>query len=201
MYSDKKAGQRKMMVFAAPSGAGKTTIVHHLLNRFDKLAFSISATTREKRDYETEGEDYYFLTEAEFRQRIEKGDFVEWVEVYPGRFYGTLRNEIERLWAQGKCVLFDIDVVGAMQIKKKYGVQCMSVFVQPPSVEVLIDRLRNRKTETEETLNTRRARFLEELAYASRFDRILINDRLEPALEEAEKLTLDFLERDTHQTA
>lgn len=192
--------QEKMMVFAAPSGSGKTTIVHHLLTHFEELAFSISATTRERRDYETDGEDYYFLSEPEFRARIDRGEFVEWVEVYPGRFYGTLKREIERLWAQRKCVLFDIDVVGAMQIKEKYGDHCLSVFVQPPSIDILIDRLRKRKTETEQTLKTRRDRFEEELNYASKFDRILINDKLDRALKEAERLTIDFLDMDMNQS-
>lgn len=182
-----------MMVFAAPSGSGKTTIVRHLLDKFDKLAFSISATTRPIRDYEIDGHDYYFLSVEEFRKRIDDGAFVEWVEVYEDRYYGTLVEEVERLWAEGKFVLFDIDVVGARKIKEKYGDQCLLVFVKPPSVEALIDRLEKRKTESETTLQTRKERFQKELSYEGHFDRVLINDQLNVALEEAEQLTREFL--------
>jgi guanylate kinase len=194
MCSDSKVkNQKKMMVFAAPSGSGKTTIVRHLLDKFEELAFSISATTRPIRDYEIDGHDYYFLSVEEFRKRIETGAFVEWVEVYEGRYYGTLVEEVERLWAKGKYVLFDIDVLGARQIKEKYGDQCLLVFVKPPSVEALIDRLEKRKTETEATLQIRKERFHKELGYEVYFDRVLINDQLHIALEEAEQLTREFL--------
>lgn len=200
MYSNSKVKrQNKMIVFAAPSGSGKTTIVRHLLEKFDELAFSISATTREKRNYETDGHDYYFLSETEFLDRIEKGSFVEWVEVYKGRYYGTLVEEVERLWKEGKCVLFDIDVVGAMHIKEKFGDQCLAVFVKPPGIDTLIHRLRKRKTETEESLKTRRERFDRELTFESRFDCVVINDELDIALNKAEQLTSDFLAQDFHQ--
>ena len=191
----------KMMVFAAPSGSGKTTIVRHLLGVFDRLDFSVSATTREKRNYELDGEDYYFLSVDAFRHRIQQEEFVEWVEVYPGRYYGTLKVEVERMWRAGKCVLFDIDVVGAMQLKEKYGDRCLTVFVRPPSVDALIDRLRKRQTETEESLAIRRARFIEEFKYESKFDRVLINDQLEEALEEAERMTRAFLDLQVPDTA
>lgn len=185
--------QKKMMVFAAPSGSGKTTIVRHLLDQFEELAFSISATTRPIRDYEIDGHDYYFLSVEEFRKRIEKGAFIEWVEVYEGRYYGTLVEEVERLWSKGKCVVFDIDVVGARQIKEKYGDQCLLVFVKPPSVEALVDRLVKRNTESDATLQSRKDRFYKELSYEVHFDRVLINDQLNIALEQAEQLTRDFL--------
>ena len=193
------ANTGKMMVFAAPSGSGKTTIVRHLLDCFDQLAFSISATTRRKRDYEVDGKDYYFLSEDEFSQRIANGAFVEWVEVYPGRYYGTLKEEVERLWKAGKCILFDIDVIGAMEIKEKYGDRCLAVFVKPPGIEALIDRLRKRKTESEETLQIRKERFREELRFEEKFDRVLINDQLEVALEEAERMVRGFLFEDGNQ--
>jgi len=184
------------MVFAAPSGSGKTTIVRHLLSHFEELAFSISATTREKREYERDGKDYYFLSGEEFKEKIEKDAFVEYVEVYEGRFYGTLKKEVDRLWAEEKCVMFDIDVIGAMQIKEKYGEQCLTVFVKPPSIESLIDRLKKRKTETEESLNTRRERFKDELEFESKFDMVLINDDLENAFNEAEQITREFIKSD-----
>ncbi len=182
----------KMMVFTAPSGSGKTTIVRHLLKRFDRLAFSVSATTRDKRDHETDGKDYYFLSVESFREKIARGLFVEWEEVYPGRYYGTLKSEVDRIWEEGKFVLFDVDVLGASNIKRIYGEKCLAVFVKPPSVEVLINRLKARNTETPETLEIRKARFLKELQYEPNFDVILINDQLENALEEAEELVRNF---------
>jgi guanylate kinase len=200
MCFKKKDTSGKMMVFAAPSGSGKTTIVRHLLEKYDELAFSISATTREKRAYEVDGRDYYFLSQDKFREKIKNNDFVEWVEVYEGRYYGTLRSEVERLWKEGKSVLFDIDVVGAMKIKEKYGDSCLAVFVKPPDIETLIERLRKRKTETEDTLKTRRERFEKELAFEDRFDRVLINDDLMLALEEAEHMVREFLRLDQNET-
>lgn len=182
----------KMMVFTAPSGSGKTTIVRHLLKRFDRLAFSVSATTRDKRDHETDGKDYYFLSVESFREKIARGLFVEWEEVYPGRYYGTLKSEVDRIWEEGKFVLFDVDVLGASNIKRIYGEKCLAVFVKPPSVEILINRLKARNTETPETLEIRKARFLKELQYEPNFDVILINDQLENALEEAEELVRNF---------
>ena len=183
----------KMMVFAAPSGSGKTTIVRHLLDHFEEVDFSISATTRNKRAYEGHGKDYYFLTEDIFRDKIESNEFIEWVEVYQGRFYGTLKSEVERLWNEGKCVLFDIDVLGAMKIKEKYGNQCLAVFIKPPGIESLLERLRKRNTESEETLKTRRERFEKELAFEDQFDVVLVNDDLQMALHKAEQIVIDFL--------
>ncbi len=191
----------KLIVFTAPSGAGKTTIVRYLLEKYDHLAFSISATTRGKRINEEDGKDYYFISEEKFRKLIDEGAFLEWEEVYPGVFYGTLKSEIERLWSKGKDVVFDIDVKGAANIKKAYADCCYVVFVKPPSLEVLIKRLVDRETETEESLNTRIAKLKEELAYAHTFDYCLLNDGLEDAFRQAEQLIEDISgERGTPKT-
>ena len=184
----------KLIVFSAPSGSGKTTIVRHLLEQSKlPLAFSISATTRAPRGNEKNGVDYYFLTKEEFEQKIREGSFLEYEEVYPGLFYGTLKSEIERLWASGKAVLFDIDVMGGLTIKKTYPEKTLTVFVKPPSVEALEQRLRNRNTDSEETLQVRLAKSASELEKASAFDEILINDQLEEALRLAEALVIHFL--------
>jgi guanylate kinase len=183
----------KLLIFAAPSGAGKTTIVRHLLRRFDNLAFSISATTRPKRSYEVAGADYYFLSSEEFDRLVKENAFVEWEEVYEGLYYGTLRSEIQRLWADGKHIIFDIDVKGAMNIKKAFPDESLAVFVKPPSLEDLIERLRRRQTESEESFKKRVARMTEEMTYQNKFDVVLVNDVLEVALEEAERITRDFL--------
>lgn len=184
----------KLIVFSAPSGSGKTTIVRHLLEQSKlPLAFSISATTRAPRGNEKNGVDYYFLSKEEFEQKIREGAFLEYEEVYPGLFYGTLKSEIERLWASGKAVLFDIDVMGGLTIKKTYPEKTLTVFVKPPSVEALEQRLRNRNTDSEETLQVRLAKSASELEKASAFDEILINDQLEEALRLAEALVIHFL--------
>lgn len=183
----------KLLLFTAPSGAGKTTIVRHLLEKYDELAFSVSATTRERRAHETDGIDYYFLSAEEFRSRINKGDFVEWEEVYENQFYGTLQSEIERIWANGKHVIFDIEVKGATNIKQRYGDKALAVFVKPPSPEVLFERLRNRKTETPKSLRRRIARARFELGYESKFDRVLMNDELDQAFADAEAIVDEFL--------
>lgn len=194
-----QSDNEKMIVFAAPSGSGKTTVVRHLLEIFNELSFSISATTREKREIEEDGKDYYFLSEDEFKDKITRNEFVEWVEVYKGRYYGTLKSEVQRLWDDGKFILFDIDVIGARMIKDQFGEKCLAVFVKPPSIEVLINRLKKRKTETEASLNSRIARFKEELTYEKYFDKTLINDDLEMALEEAEGIVTDFLKINTEE--
>lgn len=183
----------KLIVFTAPSGAGKSTIVNHLLRKFDKLAFSVSATTRSPRPHEQDGVHYYYISADDFREKIESGAFVEWEEVYPGLFYGTLRAELERLWSEGKTILFDIDVMGAQSLKKRYGRDCLSVFIKPPSVDVLVDRLKKRGTETPESLEKRVARIHEELTYEQSFDRVLVNDVLELTLMEAEQIVQIFV--------
>ena len=183
----------KLIVFAAPSGAGKTTIVRHLMSKFPQLAFSISATTREPRIGEQEGRDYYFLSTTAFQEKIKNDEFVEWDEVYANQFYGTLRQEIARLWALKRHITFDIDVKGALNIKKAFPEETLTVFVQAPNMEVLYDRLRARNTESEEQLQKRIKRWAEEASYAPHFDRILVNDQLTKAFKEAERLVGDFI--------
>lgn len=182
----------KLIIITAPSGAGKTTIVQHLLSSFDELAFSVSATTRARRPHEHDGEDYYFLSPEEFKKRIRKGDFIEWEEVYDNQFYGTLKSEVERLWNLGKHIIFDIEVKGAVNIKKHYPNDSLSIFIQPPSPEILFERLRNRKTESADSLRKRIDRATYELSCAHMFDTVLVNDVLSDAFAEAEALVTDF---------
>jgi len=186
----------KLLLFAAPSGAGKTTIVHHLLEKYDELAFSVSATTRERRPHEVDGEDYYFLSRERFQELIRQDGFVEWEEVYSGLFYGTLRSELQRLWSEGKHIVFDIDVKGALNIKKAYPNETLAIFVKPPSLEALSNRLRQRGTEDEANLKKRMDRAAAELAYESKFDRVLINDELDKALSDAEAIIENVLQND-----
>lgn len=184
----------KLIIFSAPSGAGKTTIVQHLLSKYsDKMEFSISATTREARGAEEHEKDYYFISKEEFLHRIAKKHFVEFEEVYSGTFYGTLREEIERIWAKGKAVIFDIDVEGGLHLKRKYLDQALAIFVQPPSLEVLKQRLSGRGTDSEEKLQERFAKAEKELNYAPKFDVILKNYDLQTACNEAEELVSNFL--------
>ena len=178
----------KLIVFTAPSGAGKTTIVKHLLSKYDKLAFSVSATTRVARQHEVHGKDYYFFSLEEWQQKVEEGDFLEWEEVYENQYYGSLKSEVERLWSLGKYVVFDMDVKGATNIKDIYGDKAITVFVKPPSPEILFSRLRNRQTEDEESLKKRIARATEELTYENTFDIVLLNDDLETCLRKAENI-------------
>lgn len=184
----------KLIIFSAPSGAGKTTIVKRLLEKYgDKIAFSISASTREPRAGEVDGKDYYFISKEEFLHRIAKKEFVEFEEVYSGTFYGTLRSEIERIWEKGKAVIFDIDVIGGLHLKRKFGDNALAIFVQPPTLDVLIDRLRGRGTDSEEKLKERIEKADKELAYADQFDIILKNDNLEDACKEASDLLINFV--------
>ena len=184
----------KLFVFSAPSGSGKTTIVRHLLKQENfNLEFSISATSREPRGFEKDGEDYYFIDLKEFKNNIKNDKFLEWEEVYRDNFYGTLKTEVERIWALKKHVIFDIDVVGGLRIKKKFPNETLSVFVKPPSVDELKIRLK-RSTESEDKINMRIAKASVELATAPQFDKIIKNYILEDALKEAEELVSDFLE-------
>ncbi len=183
----------KLIIVAAPSGAGKTTIVNHLLKTFDSLSFSVSAATRRKRDYEVDGVNYYFISPEQFKEKIREGAFVEWEEVYDNQYYGTLRSEIERLWKAGKNIIFDIDVKGALNIKKQFPEESLTIFVKPPSEEILINRLKNRKTETEKSLRKRIARVKEELKYEDKFDKVVLNDKLQDAFADAESIVADFL--------
>ncbi len=184
---------KKAIIFSAPSGSGKTTIINHLLKRDLGLEFSISATNREPRGKETDGREYYFLGTDEFRAGIEKGDFLEWEEVYPGRFYGTLKSELERIWKSGHTVVFDVDVVGGLNIKKYFGSAALAVFIQAPSVDVLKERLETRGTETPEQMDARLAKARYEMGFASEYDAVIVNDRLENACEDAENLVRNFL--------
>lgn len=185
----------KLIIFSAPSGAGKTTIVKHLLQQNLKLKFSISATSREPRVNETHATDYHFLTNDEFHKKVQNDEFLEWEEVYKGTCYGTLKSEVESIRNKGKNVIFDVDVVGGLNIKKFYGKEALAVFVQPPSVEELRKRLTNRSTETDEKIAMRIAKAEHELSFASQFDVVLINDNLEKAFKEAEKILLEFLNK------
>ena len=184
----------KLIVFSAPSGSGKTTIVRHLLKQKElNLDFSVSATSREAREEEREGEHYYFISLKEFKQHIKSNDFLEWEEVYRDNFYGTLKSEIERIWAKGKHVIFDIDVVGGLRIKKKYPEETLAVFVKPPSVDELKIRLKKRKTESEDKINMRVAKASVELATAPQFDFIIENYNLEKALAESHELVANYI--------
>jgi len=190
----KNEKQGKLIVFSAPSGSGKTTIVRHLLKQTDlNLEFSISATSREKRGSEIHGKDYYYLSLEEFKNRIKNDDFLEWEEVYRDNFYGTLKTEIERIWAQGKHVIFDIDVSGGLRIKRKFPDQTLAIFVKPPDLNELVRRLKERGEESEDKISMRVSKAPAELATAPLFDEIVINSNLDEALENAHKLVADFI--------
>ncbi len=190
----------KLIIFSAPSGSGKTTIVRHLLNKPElNLAFSVSATSRPQRGKEEEGKHYYYISLKEFKQHIKNDDFLEWEEVYRDNFYGTLKSEVERLWAEGKNVIFDIDVVGGLRIKKKYPKETLAVFVKPPSVDELKIRLKKRSTESEEKINMRIAKASVELATAPQFDTVIKNYDLDTALEEAYQLVSKFVASDKYE--
>jgi guanylate kinase len=185
----------KLLVFSAPSGSGKTTIVRHLLSKEDlNLEFSISAATREARGEEINGKDYYFMSIEEFKKHIKADDFVEWEEVYRDNFYGTLKTEIERIWTNGKNVIFDIDVAGGLRIKKKFPEETLAVFVKPPSIDELKIRLKKRSTESEDKINMRIAKASVELATAPQFDKIIKNYDLDIAKEEAYQLVKEFVQ-------
>lgn len=185
----------KLIIFSAPSGSGKTTIVKHLLAGNMNLGFSISACTRDRRGRSEEnGKDYYFLTPEEFKQKIDDNEFVEWEEVYTGAFYGTLKSEIERVWASGKHVLFDVDVQGGLKLKNYYGDKALAVFVKVPDEETLRQRLIGRGSETEESLSRRLFKVHFEMSFQDRFDVILMNDDLETSLQKAQKLVDDFIQ-------
>lgn len=183
----------KLIIFSAPSGSGKTTIVKHLLQQDFELEFSISATSRQPRKGEKHEKDYYFLSQEEFQQKIKNDEFLEWEEVYTGIFYGTLKNEVERIREKGRNVIFDVDVVGGLNIKKYYGDEALAVFVQPPSVDELKRRLKTRSTESEEKIKMRIDKAEQEMSYAGQFDVILINDKLENAFKMVEEKVKEFL--------
>ena len=184
---------KKVIIFSAPSGSGKSTIVNHLLGKGLGLEFSVSATCRAPRGKEVHGREYYFFETEEFRKRIAAGDFLEYEEVYPGCYYGTLHSEVERIWAEGKAVVFDVDVVGGVNLKKKFGKDALSVFIQAPSVEELRKRLTARGTDTPEKIAERVDKAEYEMTFADRFDTIIVNDNLEEAFREAECKVREFL--------
>ena len=179
----------KLLILSAPSGAGKTTLSRRLMARLPLLAFSISATTRAPRGSEEDEVDYHFLSTEAFLERVDRGEFLEWEEVYPGRYYGTLKSEVHRLWSEGKVVVFDIDVVGGLNLKKQFGPDALALFVAPTSLEILGQRLRNRGTETEEQIALRLTKAQWELTQSPNFDHVLVNDDLDRATAEA----LDFI--------
>jgi guanylate kinase len=183
----------KLFIFSAPSGSGKSTIVQHLMRQELGLSFSISATSREPRPHETDGIEYHFLSPVEFREQIRKEAFIEWEEVYPGQYYGTLKSELERIWNNGQHALFDIDVMGGINLKKQFGERACAIFVSPPSVEELERRLRARNTEDAQSLKKRLEKAAYEMQFAPEFDHILINDHLETTLKKAETLVRNFL--------
>ena len=184
---------RKAVIFSAPSGSGKSTIVSHILKLHPELKFSVSAASRAPRGDEKNGVAYWFISADEFRKRIADNEFVEYEEVYPGSFYGTLKSEVERIWDNGDAIIFDVDVKGGVNLKKYFGNRALSVFIQAPSVEVLRQRLVSRATDSPEAIERRVAKAAEEMTYADKFDHIIVNDDLQKAYADAEKLVDDFL--------
>ena len=185
----------KLIIFSAPSGSGKTTIVKRLLSTFPQFEFSISATSRQPRGEERNGIDYFFLTAEEFRQKVAENAFVEWEEVYNGTCYGTLRSEMERIWAKGNVIIFDVDVMGGINLKRIFGERACSIFIKAPSVEALRERLIGRGTDSAETIEKRVAKAEFELSKASEFDFVVVNDILDNAVAETEQIITDFLKR------
>jgi guanylate kinase len=185
----------KCIIFSAPSGAGKTTLVHKLLESFEQYAFSISACSREPRENEIDGVDYYFIGLENFKQKISENAFVEWEEVYKDNFYGTLKSELIRIWSMGKTVVFDVDVVGGLNLKKVFKNNALAIFVNPPSMEILEERLRGRKTESEEEIQMRISKALDEMERAAEFDVIIENNILEQAVEEVKAVAAEFVNK------
>lgn len=183
----------KTIIFSAPSGSGKTTIVRHLLNKYPDLGFSISASTRDKRGRtEAHGKDYYFLSPEDFKKKIDDKEFIEWEEVYEGNFYGTLKSEIQRIWDQGKNVIFDVDVKGGLNLKKYFGDKSLAVFVKVPTLDILKERLKDRGTDTDESISRRLFKANFEMSFQDQFDKVLINENLEVSLAEAQRLYEEF---------
>ncbi len=193
MFMTKPAKENRAMIFSAPSGSGKTTVVRHLLKKYNSLRFSISATSRAPRGREQNGREYYFLSPDEFRRYIELGKFVEYEEVYEDMFYGTLQSEVERIWSEGKVILFDIDVKGGVNLKKLYGNKALSVFIKAPSIDALRERLTKRGTEAPKAIEKRILKAQFELTFEDQFDKVIVNENLDNCLREAERITETFL--------
>ncbi len=185
----------KIIVITAPSGAGKTSITRYLLSKFRQLAFSISAATRPPRGLEKNGVDYYFMSEAEFQEKIHANEFMEWEMVYEGKYYGTLKSEMERLWAQGKAVILDIDVKGAIHIQNQYPENTLSIFIEPPTIDELRKRLQSRGVDSEQTIDTRVNKASYEISFKNSFDKVIVNSNLDNACKEAEAIIGEFINR------
>ena len=183
----------KLIVISAPSGAGKTSIIHHLLKDITELSFSVSASSREKRENEAHAKDYYFLGVEGFQQKIKEDAFLEWEQVYENQYYGTLKSEVERIWSEGKTVIFDIDVVGGLNIKKQYPKECLSIFIMPPSIEVLAERLIGRGSESDESIKKRLDKAEEETSKSGQFDTIVLNDDFKTACEQTKEIITNFI--------
>ena len=183
----------KLIVLSAPSGAGKTSIVHYLLETIPSLSFSVSACNRAKRKNELHKKDYYFLDTSDFKKKIKENAFLEWEEVYPGQYYGTLKSELKRIWGNGKVVIFDVDVMGGLNIKKLYPKNCLAIFIAPPSIEALIERLQKRGTETKKNIKNRISKATEELQESKKFDKIVLNDHFDIACKSTSELITAFI--------
>jgi guanylate kinase len=188
------ASENKIIIITAPSGAGKTSITHYLLKTIPQLSFSVSAATRQAREFEKEGVDYYFMSQQEFQQKIQHNEFVEWEMVYEGKYYGTLKSELQRIWAMKKIPLLDIDIKGAIHVQQQYPIDCLTIFVEPPSVDELKKRLLSRGTETEESLQARVNKASYEISFKHSFDKVIVNDQLERACKEAEAIVNEFVQ-------
>jgi len=193
MSTDQPESLKKLIIITAPSGAGKTSITHFLLKKISELSFSVSATTRAQRSYEVNGKDYYFISEEEFKRKINRQEFVEWEMVYKGKYYGTLQSELRRIWDLEKIPVLDIDVKGAIHVMQQFAGRCLTIFVQPPSIGELQRRLESRGTETMETLEARLNKASYELSFSHQFSRIVINENLDRACRETELIVRDFL--------
>ena len=187
--------RNKIIIITAPSGAGKTSITHYLLNTVPQLSFSVSAATRQPREFEKDKVDYYFISQKEFQQKIQRNEFVEWEMVYEGKYYGTLKSELQRIWNMKKVPLLDIDIKGAIHVKQQYPQNCLTIFVQPPSVDELKKRLLSRGTETEESLRARLSKSSYEISFKHSFDKVVVNDQLERACKEAEEVVSEFIKQ------
>lgn len=187
------ASSNKIIIITAPSGAGKTSITHHLLNTIPQLCFSVSAATRQPRDFEKDKVDYYFISLQEFQQKIQHNEFVEWEMVYEGKYYGTLKSELQRIWDMNKVPLLDIDIKGAIHVRQEHPQNCLTIFVEPPSVDELKKRLLSRGTETEESLRARLSKANYEISFKHSFDKVIVNDKLERACKEAEEIVNEFI--------